>query len=230
MPSPSSQVPRELAPIGNVPLPSMSPTSLVSERVRRVRNYREATERSMERNRHEVAAFASGGGGTAAHMTGQTTRGHLWLLPPDSPLRRPWRANMVARPSTTTGTGSNSATPIRLSLPLSDAELTQLRHVCAILSVDALPEDRECAICCTEMSLPVGGNMMAENECVARVPCGGGHCFHFRCIKPWLLKGRLCPTCRRTLKVNARKPPAHTISPLPPRPAVARRVSSRGTR
>ena len=225
-PTMSSRRVPELAPAGNVPMPSMYPISLVSERVRRVLNYHEATEQAMERNRQEVAPFASGGGGTAAHIAGQTTRGHLWLLPPDSPLRRPWRANMVARPATTIGTGSTS--PIRLSLPLTDAELTQLRNLCAILSTEALPEDRECAICCTEMSLPVGGKMMAESECVVRVPCGGAHCFHFRCIKPWLQKGRLCPTCRRTLKLSARKPPAHIASPLPPRPAAARHVSSSG--
>ena len=219
---PSSQPrPARLAPLNNN-LPSMLPVAVVAERARQVHRYNVDIARGMERNRQAVAAYAGGGGGTAAHMADQTTRGHLWLLPRDSPLRRPWRANVVARPTTST---SESNGPLKLSVPLSEEQLDQLRRTCAITSPEALPEDVECAICYTPLELAFA-NLLARDSCIVRLPCGGGHVFHYRCVEPWLRKGRLCPSCRQTLKLSkkvsrseARRP--STSTSIPPRTAHA---------
>lgn len=218
---PSSQPrPARLAPLNNN-LPSMLPVAVVAERARQVHRYNVDIARGMERNRQAVAAYAGGGGGTAAHMADQTTRGHLWLLPRDSPLRRPWRANVVARPTTST---SDANGPLKLSVPLSEEQLDQLRRTCAVTSPEALPEDVECAICYTPLELAFA-SLLARDSCIVCLPCGGGHVFHYRCVEPWLRKGRLCPSCRQTLKLSkkvsreARRP--STSTSIPPRTAHA---------
>ena len=226
---PSSQPrPTRLAPLNNN-LPSMLPVAVVAERARQVHRYNVDIARGMERNRQAVAAYAGGGGGTAAHMADQTTRGHLWLLPRDSPLRRPWRANVVARPTTST---SDANGPLKLSVPLSEEQLDQLRRTCAVTSPEALPEDVECAICYTPLELAFA-NLISRDSCIVRLPCGGGHVFHYRCVEPWLRKGRLCPSCRQTLKLSkkvsrseVRRPSTSTV---PPRsaPATAAGISPR---
>ena len=179
-------------------------------------SFRVKMRRALEHNRQQVAEFAGGGGGTAAHRAEQTTRGHIWLLPADSPLRRPWRANMVARPVTAATT---SDTSLKLSEPLNESQLAALRQKCALLSASSIPAD-DCAICYMPMVLAADGRPMAAHSCIVRLPCGGGHTFHFRCINPWLRKARLCPTCRQTLKVVVppvgERRPQTQVKPLPP--------------
>ena len=174
--------------------------TIVDARRRQSREYTSALSEGLGNNREAVAEFAAGGGGTAAHVSGSTTRGHIWLLPPDSPLRRPWRANMVARPATTS---SSTSEPISLSMPLTTSQLHELRRTCAVTSAYALPSE-ECAICYSELALPIGRSVLEPEACIVRLPCG--HFYHFRCLQPWLRKGRLCPTCRRTVSVSVRLP------------------------
>lgn len=49
----------------------------------------------------------------------------------------------------------------------------------------ALP-DRTCIICREEM---------VSNS--KRLPCG--HCFHFKCLKSWIERQQVCPTCRKSV-------------------------------
>ena len=178
---------------------------IVQERARTVQRYHAQLRDAMEQNRREVEANAEGGGGTAAHVAGTTTRGHTWLLPPDSPLRRPWRHNMVARPSTSAAAASSSAAgggDLKLSAPLSEQQLDALRRSCAI-HPNQLPKDAgECPICYVTLEVPLATNRFAKATCVVLLPCGGGHCFHYKCIEPWLRKGRICPSCRQTVRVS----------------------------
>eukprot|EP00966_Prymnesium_polylepis_P120313 2780247-Prymnesium_polylepis.1 len=144
--------------------------------------------------------FAQGGGGSNAHLNDLTTRGHAWLLRRDSPLQRPWRAHMAAPPS-----NEYIAEPdpdeLRLAPPLHADQLAELRMQCAVLAADGIPA-RPCAICDEMMVLPAAGKLYEEKKSIVRLPCGHGHCFHFRCVQPWLGKARLCPTCRSPLQVT----------------------------
>ena len=160
--------------------------------------YRSQLRAALEQNRRAVSDYAAGGGGTAAHRADLTTRGHIWLLPPDSPLRRPWRSNMVAvaRPAT----ADVGHAPIQIAQPLTEHQINALRHQCTLHSASSIPSD-DCAICYTPMSLGFG-TPHAADACIVRLPCGGGHVFHFRCVEPWLRKAKLCPTCRGTLRIG----------------------------
>jgi hypothetical protein len=174
---------------------------------RRAREMDQDLREGLEQNRRRVARFAAGGGGFVAHARGQTTRGHTWLLPLDSPLRRPWRANIVHNPSASGTSSSNQSISSRaasrktVSQPFSEEELSALRRAHAIVDSRALP-DEECAICYAAFELSHASKLHRQH-CIVRLPCGGSHVFHYRCIEPWLKKGRLCPTCRQTLKVRA---------------------------
>lgn len=79
--------------------------------------------------------------------------------------------------------------------------------------LEALP-DRTCIICREEMS-----------NSVKRLPCG--HCFHLKCLKSWLERQQVCPTCRKSvLKADAPQTPAtaaaafanQVAQPVPQRP------------
>lgn len=188
----------------NVPLGAPSP--IVAARLRARREIQAELVAGLERNRRAVAAHAAGGGGHQAHLNGTTTHGHIWLLPEE--MRRPWRANMVGRPTTATAEtsgGSGNGGKLQVMKPLDDEQLRQLRCQYAVTSADALPAD-ECAICYEHFELPIV-NQLSRQACIVRLPCGGGHTFHFRCIEPWMRRGRLCPTCRQTVAPRARKTP-----------------------
>lgn len=198
------------------PTPLGVTSELAGQRARTVRRYGQQVRAALEQNRQEVSEHAAGGGGTAAHLAERTTRGHIWLLPQDSPLRRPWRANMVARPSTSTTEVPSG--PLKLSQPLNDAQLAALRRTCVLLS--GIPQE-DCAICFSPMKLD-------QKDSVIRLPCGGAHVFHFKCIEPWLRRARLCPTCRQTLKVAPdRRPRTIERRLTPPPPATAASGSAR---
>ena len=198
----------------NVPVGASSP--VVAARRRERSDYQETLAAGLERNRRAVQAHAAGGGGYQAYRDGLTTRGHIWLLPPDSPLRRPWRDNMVGRPRTTSE-GSDGAS-LKIMPPLNEEQLRQLRTTHAVTSADALPKD-ECAICYTHFELPLI-NQLSRQACIVRLPCGGSHVFHYRCVEPWLRKGRICPTCRQTVQPrSSRGLPASRggrTAPVPP--------------
>jgi E3 ubiquitin-protein ligase synoviolin len=68
--------------------------------------------------------------------------------------------------------------------------------------LEALP-DRTCIICREEMF-----------DGAKRLPCG--HCFHLKCLKSWLERQQVCPTCRKSvLKFDAPQTPASTVQPTP---------------
>ena len=217
--------------IMNVPLGAPSP--IVAARLRARREIQAELVAGLERNRRAVAAHAAGGGGHQAHLNGTTTHGHIWLLPEE--MRRPWRANMVGRPRTatadTSGAGSGTGGELQVMRPLNAEQLRQLRCQYAITSADALPAD-ECAICYQHFELPIV-NQLSQQACIVRLPCGGGHAFHFRCIEPWMSKGRLCPTYAarrsglRALRAQAPRAPCAQARPSPPAAAGAGRLSFR---
>lgn len=70
---------------------------------------------------------------------------------------------------------------------------------------DATPEELEacsdptCIICREEMV-----------SSVKRLPCG--HFFHFKCLKSWLERQQVCPTCRKSV-LEVVKPPAPVLYP-----------------
>lgn len=197
----------------NVPLGEPNPIVAANRRARS--SYQATLTAGLERNRQAVAAHASGGGGHAAFVEGTTTRGHIWLLPPE--MRRPWRDNMVGRPRTSTvsAVSGDRGEPLQVMSPLTEEQLRLLRSQYAITSASALPAE-ECAICFQSFELHLT-NQMSRQACIVRLPCGGGHTFHFRCIEPWLRKGRLCPTCRQTVHPRARKAvPSPRPASLPP--------------
>ena len=207
----------------NVPLGAQSRIVAANRARARPSSYQATLTAGLERNRQAVAAHASGGGGHTAYVEGATTRGHIWLLPGE--MRRPWRDNMVGRPrtsSTVSGGSGDGGVPMQVVRPLTEEQLRLLRSQYTIISADSLPKE-ECAICFQPFELPLG-NQLAREACIVRLPCGGGHTFHFRCIEPWLRKGRLCPTCRQTVHPRARKPAPSSARPssLPP----ARRASA----
>ena len=187
-------------PTMNVPLGAPSP--IVAARLRARREIQASLDAGLERNRRAVAAHAAGGGGHQAHLNGTTTHGHIWLLPEE--MRRPWRANMVGRPRTATADTSGGGS-LQVMKPLDDEQLRQLLCQYAVTSADALPAD-ECAICYEHFELPIV-NQLSRQASIVRLPCGGGHTFHYRCIEPWMRKGRLCPVCRQTINPRARKAP-----------------------
>ena len=110
---------------------------------------------------------------------------------------------MVGRPRA--ATAETSGGKLQVVQPLNDEQLRQLRCQYAVTSADALPAE-ECAICYEHFELPIV-NQLSRQACIVRLPCGGGHTFHYRCIEPWMRKGRLCPSCRQTVVPRARKAP-----------------------
>ena len=203
---------------------------LTAAAARRAREIDNELAEGLEQNRRRVARFAAGGGGFDAHTRGQTTRGHMWLLPPDSPLRRPWRANVVHNPppppSASGASNSNAYGSIStvsgeprktVSQPFSEEQLAALRRIHAIVDSRALP-DEECAICYAPFELSNVASKLHRDHCIVRLPCGGAHVFHYKCIEPWLKKGRLCPTCRQTLKVRVASTPSPRIISVAGRP------------
>lgn len=56
--------------------------------------------------------------------------------------------------------------------------------------------DPTCIICREEM----------VNDAVKRLPCG--HFFHFKCLKSWLERQQVCPTCRKSV--------LEVVKPIPP--------------
>ena len=192
----------------NVPMNARSrpaTSAVVGERVSFARQMDRDLREGLEQSRRQVARYVAGGGGTDAHLRGETTRGHTWLLPPDSPLRRPWRANMVLappQPGLSTEGGSNTvSSKMIISQPLSDKQLCVLRRNYALIDAKDLPNE-ECAICYAPLELTHKLHQ-ARGDCVVRLPCGGSHVFHYSCIEKWLKKGRQCPTCRQTLAIRS---------------------------
>ena len=47
-----------------------------------------------------------------------------------------------------------------------------------------------CSICVDDFKL---------NDKIRQINCG--HLFHAKCIKPWLLKSKLCPNCKCEIQV-----------------------------
>lgn len=62
--------------------------------------------------------------------------------------------------------------------------------------------DPTCIICREEMV-----------TAVKRLPCG--HFFHFKCLKSWLERQQVCPTCRKSV-LDAAKPAAAAAAAAPP--------------
>ncbi|KAL8260014.1 hypothetical protein R6Q59_027967 [Mikania micrantha] len=54
------------------------------------------------------------------------------------------------------------------------------------------PRTTACIVCLDDLS--AGGKLL-------RLPCS--HCFHSRCIKPWLSCNGTCPICRRVVAKRA---------------------------
>ncbi len=68
--------------------------------------------------------------------------------------------------------------------------------------LEALP-DRTCIICREDMI-----------EGAKRLPCG--HCFHLKCLKSWLERQQVCPTCRKSvLKFDPLQTPASIAQATP---------------
>lgn len=93
--------------------------------------------------------------------------------------------------------------------------------------LEALP-DRTCIICREEMT---------SNS--KRLPCG--HCFHFKCLKSWIERQQVCPTCRKSVmdqpavtspqpqtqppQSTQTTPPSETVQIEEPRPTPVRPMS-----
>lgn len=66
--------------------------------------------------------------------------------------------------------------------------------------------DPTCIICREEMT-----------SSVKRLPCG--HFFHFKCLKSWLERQQVCPTCRKSVLDVVKQPaPAVVQAPVPQEP------------
>mmetsp|Transcript_102877 Transcript_102877/g.286510 ORF Transcript_102877/g.286510 Transcript_102877/m.286510 type:complete len:193 (+) Transcript_102877:57-635(+) len=102
---------------------------------------------------------------------------------------RPWRADAVA---------AQGEGPRRLSPPLPKPALAALRARHG-LRAGTLPGGTDCAVCLRELRSMDSSGKSPE---VVRLPCGGGHVFHWGCVRPWLARCSLCPTCRQEVRVR----------------------------
>ena len=126
-----------------------------------------------------------------------------------TPADRSWESRTRFIPHTVAMPDSQPGQPKALSSALSSEKrkLLQSRHT--VSPSDVTLTDVECAVCCMAM--------MPANEAVVRLPCGGEHAYHWRCLQPWFDKASFCPTCRGAIKLDkGRKAasPART-SPCP---------------
>ena len=84
---------------------------------------------------------------------------------------------------------------------LAEAPLTQ-QQIDAMETITAKGDenDGKCASCSVCLSDIEGGENMKRLSC--------GHCYHSPCIDTWLLRSRICPTCRH----DSTKPPTAAAS------------------
>ena len=84
---------------------------------------------------------------------------------------------------------------------LAEAPLTQQR-IDAMETITAKGDENDgtCASCSVCLSDIEGGENMKRLSC--------GHCYHSPCIDTWLLRSRICPTCRH----DSTKPPTAAAS------------------
>ncbi|BEJ13156.1 hypothetical protein CspHIS471_0303300 [Cutaneotrichosporon sp. HIS471] len=75
--------------------------------------------------------------------------------------------------------------------------------------------DHTCIICREEMVAERPAGAEGPNETPKKLACG--HVFHFHCLRSWLERQQICPTCRRDVLAPTR----HTPPPPPPVPAPA---------
>ncbi|KAI9030605.1 hypothetical protein DFJ74DRAFT_475618 [Hyaloraphidium curvatum] len=72
--------------------------------------------------------------------------------------------------------------------------------------------DGVCIICREEMTAAEPGAPQRPDR-PKRLPCG--HMFHFHCLRSWLERQQSCPTCRRSVLVDAPPPAAAPGQPAP---------------
>ena len=84
---------------------------------------------------------------------------------------------------------------------LAEAPLTQ-QQIDAMETITAKGDENDgtCASCSVCLSDIEGGENMKRLSC--------GHCYHSPCIDTWLLRSRICPTCRH----DSTKPPTAAAS------------------
>ncbi|KAL1503594.1 hypothetical protein AB1Y20_012071 [Prymnesium parvum] len=118
-----------------------------------------------------------------------------------SPADRSWeaRSRFVAHAV------SHPDRPKMLSPALSLPRQLELQEHHAVAEGTRMLADVECAVCCMAMH--------PEKELVVALPCGGDHCYHWRCLKPWFSKASFCPTCRGALKFRTRTAGGRQQSP-----------------
>lgn len=77
--------------------------------------------------------------------------------------------------------------------------------------------DHTCIICREEMIARERAEPTSEgpNETPKKLACG--HIFHFHCLRSWLERQQICPTCRRDVLASNRLPPvAAAVEGVPP--------------
>lgn len=117
---------------------------------------------------------------------------------------RPWLEGAVANPfplspvsvGSSGGQGRRALRGKTLSAPLLPSQMRYLRLRCFVeLEKERSdPDDDTCAICLESL------RAVASDRCV-KLPCGGSHEFHIRCLEPWFCKCSLCPKCRQPLQI-----------------------------
>jgi len=115
---------------------------------------------------------------------------------------RPWLEDVISNPcphladndGRSGGRARRRLCSKTLSAPLPPGHMRYLRSNCAVDRTSADSVEEICPICLESLRL------FASERCV-RLPCGGGHEFHMRCVEPWFRKCSLCPKCRQPLHI-----------------------------
>ena len=106
---------------------------------------------------------------------------------------RSWEARTRFMPHTIS-IPSQPGQPKQLSAALPEARRKMLKTRHAVSALDDTLDEAECAVCVMGLE--------PADELVIRLPCGGRHMYHWRCLQPWFDKASICPTCRGSLKLK----------------------------